>query len=114
LNTTEKVFERLVFKHIFNFLKVYNFLSTAQSGFIPGDSTVNQLAFIYDTICRSLDNGLEIRVIFFNISKAFDKVWHKGLLSKLKHTGISGSLLSWFNSYLTDRKQSVILPVAYS
>ncbi|XP_060568897.1 uncharacterized protein LOC132727429, partial [Ruditapes philippinarum] len=73
LNTTEKVFERLVLKHIFNFLKVNNFLSTAQSGFIPGDSTVNQLAFIYDTLCRSLDNGLEVRVVFFDISKAFDK-----------------------------------------
>jgi hypothetical protein len=49
-------------------------------------------------------------VVFFDISNAFDKVWHKGLLSKLKHAGISGSFLSWFNSYLTDRKQGVILP----
>jgi hypothetical protein len=69
-------------------------MSTAQSGFIPCDSTVNQLAFIYDTICRSLDNGLEVLVVFFDISKVFDKVWHKGLLLKLKHAGITGSLLS--------------------
>jgi hypothetical protein len=53
-------------------------------------------------------------VVYFDISKAFDKVWHKGLLSKLKHAGLSVSFLSWFNNNLTDRKQRVILPGAYS
>jgi hypothetical protein len=48
-----------------------------QSAFIPGDSTVNQLLYIYDTLCNALENGLEARVTFFDISKAFDKVWQK-------------------------------------
>ncbi|XP_045206258.1 uncharacterized protein LOC123558446 [Mercenaria mercenaria] len=76
LNTTEKVFERLVFKHVFNHLQDINFLTTAQSGFIPGDSTVNQLVLIYETLCKALDDGLEVRVVFFDISKAFDKILH--------------------------------------
>jgi hypothetical protein len=101
LNTMEKVFDRLIFKHLFNHIQANNFLIPVQSGFIPGDSTVNQLVFIYDTLCKALDNGLEVRVIFFDICKAFDKVWHKGILSKLKHAGVSDSLLEWFTNYLT-------------
>ena len=53
--------------------------------------------------------------IFCDIRKAFDRVWHKGLLFKLKSSGVSGSLLTWFSDYLTDRKQRVVLPgVNYS
>ena len=48
--------------------------------------------------------------IFCDIRKAFDRVWHKGLLFKLKSAGISGLLLTWFSDYLTDRKQRVVLP----
>ena len=61
-----------------------------------------------------MDEGLEIRVIFFDISKAFDKVWHKGLLYKLHKAGICGKLLSWFSDYLSNRYQRVVLPVAVS
>jgi hypothetical protein len=114
LNTIEKAFERLIFKHVHNFLFLNDFFTPFQSGFIPGDNTVNQLTFLYDTFCNAIDNGLEVRVIFFDISKAFDKVWHKGLLAKLKSAGISGELLNWFEDYLKDRKQRVVLPGATS
>ena len=94
LNTFEKVFERILHKHIFNFLRSNSFFAPTQSGFLPGDSTANQLTYIYNTFCRALDNGLEVRVAFFVISKAFDKVWHKGVLFKLQQAGIRGNLLS--------------------
>jgi len=81
---------------------------------LPGDSTVNQLTYIYNTFCRALDNGLEVRVVFFDISKAFDKVWHKGVLFKLQQAGIRGNLLSFLSNYLSDRQQKVILPGAHS
>ena len=48
-------------------------------------------------------------MVFLDISKAFDKVWHKGLLYKLKCLGIKESLLSWFHSYLSHRQQRVII-----
>ena len=91
-----------------------NILTPLQSGFIPKDSTINQLTFLYDKFCQALDNGKEVRVVFCDISKTFDRVWHAGLLCKLEAVGISGSLLSWFSSYLSNRKQRVTLPGVYS
>ena len=85
-------------------------MTTLQSGFVPGDSTVNQLVDIYNTFCHSLDQGKEVRAVFCDISKTFDRVWHQGDLYKLESAGISGSLLSWFKDYLNDRKQRVVLP----
>ena len=57
-----------------------------------------------------LHEGKEIRAIFCDISKAFDRVGHKGLLYKLSSAGISGPLLHWFTDYLDKRKQRVVLP----
>ena len=101
-------------RYLFNFFRENNTITTLQSGFIPGDSTVNQLVDIYNTFCKALDEGKEVRAIFCDISKAFDRVWHKGLLIKLRAAGISGSLLNWFADYLNDRKQKVVLPGASS
>ena len=81
---------------------------------MPGDSTVNQLVDTYNTFCKALDEGKEVRAIFCDISKAFDRVWHKGLLFKLRSVGISGTLLHWFANYLDNRKQRVVLPDATS
>ena len=77
---------------------------------MPGDSTVNQVTLPYNNICKALDDGLEFRAVFFDISKAFDKVWYKGLLFKLRRAGIRGKLLSWFSDYLSNRYQRVIIP----
>ena len=52
-------------------------------GFIPGDSTVNQLAYLYHIFTEALDAGKEVRTVFCDISKAFDRVWHEGLIYKL-------------------------------
>ena len=114
LCTTDKVFERVIFKHLYNHFLDNKILTPLQSGFIPGDSTVNQLTYLYDTFCQALDSGKEVRVIFCDISKAFDRVWHKGLLLKLEAAGISGNLLLWFASYLDNRRQRVVLPGANS
>ena len=114
LNSEDKVFERLIFKHLYNHLKDNNLLTPFQSGFIPGDSTVNQLAFLYNTFCKALDSGKEVRVVFLDINKAFDRVWRAGLIHKLKAAGVSGKMLLWFQNYLSDRKQRVILLCAAS
>ena len=114
LCTPEKCFERVVFKHIYTHFHENHILTSLQSGFIPGDSTVNQLTFLYNTFSQALDTEKEVRVVFCDVSKAFDRVWHEGLLLKLEAAGIRGSLLSWFRSYLSDRKQRVVLPGAES
>ena len=74
LNVLGKVFEKLLYKHIFNYLVETNFLSPFQSGFLPGDSTVNQLTYIYNAFWQAVDSGKEVQVIFFDISKAFDSL----------------------------------------
>ena len=77
-------------------------------GFRPGDSTVNQLISISNDLGKAIDDGKEIRiqnVILCDISKAFDLVWHKGLLYKLKNIGIDNTVLKWFESYLSNRRQ---------
>ena len=94
---------------MYNFLIEKNVITPFQSGFVPGDSTVNQLVDLYNTFSRALDEGKEVRVVFCDISKAFNRVWHKGLIAKLKHYGISGGLLSWFESYLSNRFQRIVL-----
>ena len=63
---------------------------------------------------KALDEGKEVRAIFCDISKAFDRVWHNGLLLKLRSVSISSTLLHWFADYLDNRKQRVVLPGATS
>ena len=58
---------------------------------------------------RENPHSLEVRAVFLDISKAFDKVWHDGLIFKLKINGISGRLLNLFENYLQNRKQRVVL-----
>ena len=70
---------------------------------------MNQLTYLYDTFCQALDSGKEVRAVFCDVSKAFDRVWHVGLILELKAADVNGKVLVWFNSYLTGRKQRVIL-----
>ena len=91
-----EIFEKIVIDQIYAFLNVNNLLSNNQSGFRPGDSTIYQLLSITSTIYEVFENYDETRAIFGDISKAFDKVWHEGIIFKLKHNGISGNLLNFF------------------
>jgi hypothetical protein len=99
LSAVGKVFESIVFKEVFNHLMSNNLLYKFQSGFIAGHSTVDQLIEIYYRICMSLDNHCFTTLVLCDISKAFDRVWHTGLLLKLKVYGVEGKLLKWFESY---------------
>ena len=104
-----KIFERILYNSLFNFLNQNYLISPAQSGFKPGDSCINQLLSIAHEIYHSMDEGYEIRGVFLDISKAFDKVWHEGLVFKLKQNGISGNLLNILEDFLRNRKQRVAL-----
>ena len=74
---------------------------------------INQLVDIYNSFCKAVDEGEEVRAVFCDISKAFGQVWHKGLLNKLQTVGITGPLHQWFTDYLNNRKQMVALPGAF-
>ena len=100
--------ERCIHKHASKYLIEHSVITSFQSGFQAGDSTVNQLLYICNKISNALDNNKELRIVFLDIKKAFDRVWHKGLLFKLKSVGFLGKLLDWFSN-LSDRYQHVCI-----
>ena len=78
-----------------------NLLIEQNSGFKRKDSTVNQLLKIVHQIYQDLNNGKDTCLVFLDVSKAVDNVWHKGLLFKLRKLGIVGTLYEWIEDYLT-------------
>ena len=104
-----KIFEKLIFNKMFKFFIEKDLISPNQSGFKPGDSCINQILSITHEIYRSFDCGYEVRGVFLDISKVFDKVWPDGIIFKLKQNGISGKLHKRLHDFLINRKQRVIL-----
>ena len=106
-----KIFEKVIYNSLFDYLKSNNILNKCQSGFLPGDSCISQLLCITHDIYNAFDGNpsLEVRGVFLDISKAFDRVWHEGLLHKLKSYGVEGKLYYLLENYLTRRKQRVVL-----
>ena len=72
---------------------------------------VNQLLCIYNNLCKSFDTGITTQAVYLDISNAFDRVWHNGLISKIEDTGITKKLLSWFRDYLSCRTQATVVKV---
>ena len=92
----------------FFFFSENDLILPKQSGFRPGDSFTNQLLSVAHKIYSAFD-GHEVRGVFLDISKAFDRVWHEGLLFKLQQYGISGELITLIKDFLSCRKQRVVL-----
>ena len=114
-----KIFENIVFNNLYKHLATHHLISKNQSGFRPGDSTTNQLIDLVNDIHRAFDStkSLEVRAIFLDLSKAFDKLWHDGLIFKMRQNDVSGRLIKLFQNYLNNRKQRVVLngfPAGYS
>ena len=101
--------ERCAHKYISQYLKQHSIITEFQSGFQSGDSTINQLVYLYNEFSKALDENKEVRVVFLDISKAFDRVWHRDLLTKLIAVGFSKNMTDWFHSYLTNRQQRVCI-----
>ena len=84
---------------MFGFFLDKGLILANQSGFKPRDSCINQLLSITHNIYKSFDDGYEVRGIFLNILKAFDKVWHDGLIFNPQENGISDNLLNVGNIF---------------
>ena len=106
-----KSFEKLIFNSLFKYLDDNNLLTKNQSDFWPGDSCVHQLLSITHEIYKVFDvnPSLHVRRVFLDLSKAFDRIWHVGLMYKLKSLGICGNYYGLLHSFLSDRHQGVIL-----
>ena len=99
---------------MFEFFIQNNLITTNQSSFKTGDSCIKHLISITHKIYKSFDDGYEVRGVFLDISKAFDKVWHQGLHYKLRQNSISGELLNILTDFLDNRTQRDILNGQYS
>ena len=104
-----KDFEWLTYNKMFEFLMDNDLISQYQLGVQPGDSCGNQLLSITHDIYKSLDVGLELRAVFLDTSKAFDKMWEYSLIFKLKESSVSDVRLTLLKDFLSDRKQRLLL-----
>ena len=109
LSSSSKILEKIVYKRLYEYLIDNNLLIEQNSGFKWKDSTVNQLLKIVHQIYQDINSGKDTCLVFLDVSKAFDKVWHKGLLFKLRQLGIAGTLYDWLEHYLTARSQKVVI-----
>ena len=122
-----KIFEKCIYNSLYSYLESNNILFKSQSGFRKGDSCISRLLAIIHDIYSNFDAcpPLETRVVFLDISKAFDRVWHEGLLYKLKPSGplliliksffgkyISKSSTQWSN-FMSERNPSWCSPRLY-
>ena len=102
-----KILEKIVHKRLYQFLLSKTLFYPSQYGFRPQHSTNHAVHEFVDDTIASFDNKEHTIGIFLDLSKAFDTIDHKILISKLEWYGIRGKALDWFRSYLDNRKQYV-------
>ena len=90
-----------------NFISKYNILSACQYGFRAGYSTTYAVIDLVNTVSKHIDSGDKVAKLFLDLSKAFDSLNHKILLTKLAVYGLKGFMHDWFNSYFSNRFQLV-------
>ena len=108
LSVVSKVFQKLV-NRIVDHLEKCGLFSNFQYGFRSSRSTADLLTVVSDRIARAFNRSGTIQAVALDISKAFDRVWHAGLLHKLKSYGISGQIFSLISSFLSNRQLRVVL-----
>ena len=109
LSVVSKVFEKLVNNRIVYYLEKYGLFADFQYGFRSSRSTADLLTVVSDRIARAFNRFGATRALALDISKAFDRVWHAGLLHKLKSCGISGQIFGLISSFLSKRQLRVVL-----
>ena len=102
-----KIYEKIIYNHIINFLTVNDILYDKQFGFRKGHATNHAIITLVDKVARALDTGKIVVGVYLDLRKAFDTVPHTILLDKLHRMGIRGNLLCLIKNYLEDRAQFV-------
>ena len=103
------VFEKLVNNRIVDHLEKCGLFSDFQYGFRSSRLTADLLTVVSDRIARAFNRSGATRAVALDISKAFDKVWHAGLLQKLRSYGISDKIFGLISSFLSNRRLRVVL-----
>ena len=109
LSVVNKVTEKLVNNRMAKHLQKCSLFSNSQYGFTSSRSTVDLLTVVSDRIAKAFNRSGATRAVALDISKAFDRVWHAGLLHKLKSYGTSGQIFGLIFSFLSNRRLRVAL-----
>ena len=110
-----KYLKKLLFARIYGHIQSNSLITQKQSGYRPGNNTELQLTYLSNKLYRALDSGDDYTVVYLDISRYFEKIWHEGLTAKCDaEFGIRGKHLDWLKSYLSDRRQSVQVGQAVS
>ena len=104
-----KILESIIKDCILKHLEDNDALNSSQYGFVPKKSVVLNLLHFNEVVTSIMDEGDAVDVLYLDFAKAFDKVSHALLLSKLENFNIVGKVLAWIRCWLSDRKQRVIL-----
>ena len=106
-NCLSKLLEKIINRRLQYFLESNNYYSQTQSGFRNSHSTLDGLLRFQHSAQTAINESKFCVAVFLDIKKAFDTVWHQGLLSKLKNIGLKGNLAKFIQQFLTNRKISV-------
>jgi Reverse transcriptase (RNA-dependent DNA polymerase) len=109
-----KLFERMILTRLIAFLDSRNFFSPFQSGFRKNHSTLDLIYRIIARIQDAFANRTHASIVFLDITAAFDRVWHVGLLYKLHHAGITGKAWRWLQAFLSNRQLRVVSNGSFS
>ena len=108
LASMSKIFEKLVYNRLYEHLTCNSLITDRQSGYRHHHGTYTQLIYLIHKMYSSLDKQCDFTIIYLDITRYFDTIWHEGLLAKCRlHCGLNGNLLSWLTSYLHNRTHSV-------
>ena len=107
LNLLSKLLEKLMNCRLSNYLDKHSLISQHQYGFKKGFSTSDALLRFTNEVVNALNDRKYLVAVYLDLSKAFDTVNHKILLSKMERLGIRGLALDWYRSYLKDRTVQV-------
>ena len=111
-SSVSKLFERIILSRLLFFLESNSILSPRQTGFRPGGSTLDQILFLSQSISDGFNKprpGSRTILSTIDFSKAFDSVWHPALFHKLISAGLPPCMARWTQSFLSDRRASVVL-----
>lgn len=108
-NCLSKVFEKMINKRLAYTLEKENMISNFQSGFRKNRSTIDNLTFLEQNLITAFNEGKSAIGIFFDMEKAFDRTWHRFVITALIELGFKGNMLYYINNLLRDRKFQVIM-----
>ena len=109
LPTLSKIFESVIHERLMYHCKENSIISEKQAAYLKGDSTVHQLLYIVHKIRLNWTQNKITQGLFLDVSAAFDKVWHNGLIAKLDQIGIAENFLKTIQTYLAGRRQVVVV-----